>query len=143
MVGLLGILRATGRISEPKTMHCVVLLICLITRETLHGSVLRIDVNGRDSGLGYAIPPDNPFVGDANARGEIYAYGLRNPWRCSLDRGDRDTGHGAGRLFCGDVGQGTFEEVDIIEKGGNYGWKIFEGNMCTLSSSSTCSSSKF
>ena len=87
-------------------------------------------MNGRDSGLEYAIPPDNPFVGDANARGEIYAYGLRNPWRCSLDRGDRDTGHGAGRLFCGDVGQDEFEEIDIIEKGGNYGWRGFEGSEC-------------
>ena len=103
---------------------------CILYRGTLLGSILRIDVNGRDPGLEYAVPPDNPFVGDPNARAEIYAYGLRNPWRCSLDRGDPDTGHGAGRLFCGDVGQDEFEEIDIIEKGGNYGWSGFEGNEC-------------
>ena len=104
--------------------------LCFVCSETLHGSVLRIDVDRRDSEREYAIPPDNPFVGDSTARPEIYAYGLRNPWRCSLDRGDPVTGHGAGRLFCGDVGQDDFEEIDIIEKGGNYGWRGFEGNLC-------------
>ena len=97
-------------------------------------------MNSRDSEREYGIPSDNPFVGDENARPEIYAYGLRNPWRCSLDRGDPETGHGAGRVFCGDVGQGAFEEVDIIRKGGNYGWKIYEGERCTSRSTATCSS---
>ena len=91
------------------------------------GSVLRIDVDRKDSGKEYAIPADNPFVGVPNVKPEIYAYGLRNPWRCSIDRGDRETGEGKGRIFCGDVGQGEFEEVDLIEKGENYGWRAFEG----------------
>ena len=94
------------------------------------GSVLRIDVDRKDSGKEYAIPADNPFVDDLNVKPEIYAYGLRNPWRCSIDGGDRETGEGRGRIFCGDVGQGEFEEVDIITKGGNYGWRAFEGNSC-------------
>ena len=88
-------------------------------------------MDSRDPGLEYAIPPDNPFVNMSTTKPEIYAYGVRNPWRCSVDRGDPDTGYGAGRVFCGDVGQDAFEEVDIIEKGGNYGWRIFEGNSCT------------
>ena len=101
-----------------------------IYRETLYGSVLRIDVNKRDPQKEYSIPPDNPFVNDTNARPEIYAYGLRNPWRCSIDPGEPDTGHGAGRIFCGDVGQDDFEEIDLIEIGKNYGWKGLEGNNC-------------
>ena len=87
-------------------------------------------MNRKDPGLEYAIPPDNPFVGHPTARPEIYAFGVRNPWRCSIDRGDPNTGYGAGRLFCGDVGQDAYEEVDIIEMGGNYGWKGFEGDSC-------------
>jgi hypothetical protein len=62
-------------------------------------------------------------------REEIYSYGFRNPWRCSFDRGNA-TGFGRGRLFCGDVGQHRFEEVDIVEKGGNYGWRGKEGPVC-------------
>ena len=101
-----------------------------IYRSNWHGSVLRIDVDGKDSGKEYAIPADNPFVGVPNVRPEIYAYGLRNPWRCSIDRGDQETGEGRGRIFCGDVGQGKYEEVNLIEKGRNYGWRAFEGNRC-------------
>jgi glucose/arabinose dehydrogenase len=86
----------------------------------LHGSILRIDV---DHGDPYCIPPDNPFVGQ-NAAPEIYAYGLRNPYRMSFDMG------GDRRLFAGDVGQDLWEEVSIIEKGGNYGWRILEGTHC-------------
>ncbi len=81
-------------------------------------------------GTRYSIPPDNPFVGQAGTLPEIFAYGLRNPWRCSVDRGDRDSGEGRGRIICGDVGQGSYEEVDIISSGKNYGWVAYEGNEC-------------
>jgi glucose/arabinose dehydrogenase len=86
---------------------------------TTLGSILRIDV---DSGAPYAIPPDNPFVG-VPGEDEIYAYGMRNPYRFSFDRQD-------GRLFLADVGQNLFEEIDIVERGGNYGWVIREGFHC-------------
>ena len=119
-------------------VHFIIILIFL--RATLHGSVLRIDVNRKDSGREYAIPPDNPFVDHQTAQPEIYAFGLRNPWKCSIDQGDPDAGYGVGRLFCGDVGQNAYEEVDIIEKGGNYGWKLLEGNSCTTTAQ-TCASS--
>ena len=87
---------------------------------TLLGSILRIDVT---QGTPYAIPADNPFAGKADARGEIWAYGLRNPWRFSFDRE-------AGDLWAGDVGQGAREEVDIIRRGANYGWNVMEGSRC-------------
>jgi glucose/arabinose dehydrogenase len=85
---------------------------------TLLGKVLRIDV---DSGTPYTVPKDNPFVGDPAVKPEIYAYGLRNPWGLAFDRG------GQRELFLADVGQGLFEEVNIITKGGNYGWFLREG----------------
>lgn len=97
----------------------------------LLGKVLRIDVDGTDSAVrSYRIPPDNPFLGNRHARPEVYAYGLRNAWRCSVDRGDPVSRYGAGRIFCGDVGQNRYEEVDIIERGGNYGWRAKEGFEC-------------
>ncbi|XP_038601969.1 HHIP-like protein 1, partial [Tachyglossus aculeatus] len=99
-------------------------------KSALLGKVLRIDVDQNDRGPLYRIPPDNPFVADASARPEVYAFGVRNMWRCSFDRGDPVTGEGRGRLFCGDVGQNKFEEVDIVEKGKNYGWRAREGFQC-------------
>uniref|UniRef100_A0A672VBY9 HHIP like 2 n=1 Tax=Strigops habroptila TaxID=2489341 RepID=A0A672VBY9_STRHB len=100
-------------------------------KSTFLGKVLRIDVDGRSSdGKPYRIPPDNPFVSDPKARPEVYAYGVRNMWRCAVDRGDPVTKKGRGRIFCGDVGQNRFEEVDVIVKGGNYGWRAKEGFEC-------------
>ncbi|HEV8353525.1 MAG TPA: PQQ-dependent sugar dehydrogenase [bacterium] len=87
---------------------------------TLLGKILRINV---DSGTPYGIPPDNPFVGKQNVRPEIWAYGFRNPWRFSFDRKTQ-------KLFVGDVGQNAWEEVDIVEPGRNYGWRIMEGRHC-------------
>lgn len=89
----------------------------------LLGKILRIDVNSKENGLNYAIPADNPFKTTANARPEIYAYGLRNPWRVTADR-ETD------RFWIADVGQNTREEIDILERGGNYGWRITEGDEC-------------
>jgi glucose/arabinose dehydrogenase len=89
---------------------------------TLLGKILRIDVNGPTYGNAYAIPQDNPFIG--GGRPEIYAYGLRNPWSLTFDRG------GKRELFAADVGQDRFEELNIITKGGNYGWNIREGFGC-------------
>jgi glucose/arabinose dehydrogenase len=91
----------------------------------LHGKILRIDVNGTSEGQNYGIPSDNPFVGqDGTALPEIWAYGMRNPWRCSFDMG------GDHQLVCGDVQQNSFEEVSIIEKGGNHGWRLMEATHC-------------
>jgi len=84
---------------------------------TLLGSLLRIDI---DSATPYAIPTDNPFFA-SGGRAEIFAYGLRNPWRWSFDRSNGD-------LWLGDVGQNAFEEVNLIINGGNYGWDCYEAN---------------
>lgn len=100
-------------------------------RGTLLGSLLRIDVNGSSPGNPYTIPPGNPFEeGNINGdRAEIWAYGLRNPWRLSFDRQ-------AGLIFIGDVGQNSWEEVSVSPSttgGLNYGWNIMEGTNCFAS----------
>lgn len=82
------------------------------------GKILRIDVN---RGVPYGIPSDNPWPDGAQGRPEVYAWGLRNPWRMSFDMGD------SSRLFAADVGQGRYEEVNLIVKGANYGWRLAEG----------------
>ncbi|MCA9242369.1 MAG: PQQ-dependent sugar dehydrogenase [Phycisphaerales bacterium] len=91
-------------------------------KTTLRGKLLRIDVDGKEP---YDIPADNPFVDDPNARGEIFALGLRNPWRFSFDRNGANE-----RLFVADVGQNQFEELDIVENGDNLGWPIREASAC-------------
>ncbi len=92
-------------------------------RSNLLGKMLRIDVNATEKG-NYGIPKDNPYVGNSEGfREEIYAYGLRNPWRFSFDAVTKN-------LWTGDVGQNKVEEIDVVTKGGNYGWKIKEGNDC-------------
>lgn len=93
-------------------------------RANLLGKILRIDVDHPSGGRNYGIPPDNPYAGNTQGfREEIFAYGLRNPWRFSID-------FDSGQIWAGDVGQGSREEVDLIESGNNYGWRIMEGNLC-------------
>jgi putative heme-binding domain-containing protein len=88
--------------------------------QLLLGKMMRIDVDHAADGKEYSIPKDNPFVGQADTRPEIWAYGLRNPWRFCFDPLNGD-------LWLADVGQDRVEEVDIIHRGGNYGWNVFEG----------------
>lgn len=87
----------------------------------LMGKILRINVN---SGSPYSIPGDNPFVNTPAAKGEIWAYGLRNPYRFSFDMS------GSRELIAGDAGQKLWEEINLVTKGGNYGWNVREGNIC-------------
>jgi glucose/arabinose dehydrogenase len=94
--------------------------------DTLLGKMLRLDVDGAGSGEPYAIPPGNPFVDRPDARPEIWAYGLRNPWRFSFDRNTGD-------LWIGDVGQSSWEEIDRAgsdQAGLDYGWNVMEGDAC-------------
>ena len=91
--------------------------------KTLLGTILRLDVDNSSDSLNYSIPSTNPFVADTNARPEIWAWGLRSPWRFSFDTE-------TGTLWAGDVGQERYEEIDIIEGGKNYGWRIMESWYC-------------
>ncbi len=98
---------------------------------TLLGTILRIDVDKREAGKEYAIPQDNPFMDKLNVRNEIWAYGLRNPWRFSFDPV-------TGLMYAADVGQSAREEINLIEAGKNYGWNTMEGSICTPGVSSSC-----
>jgi glucose/arabinose dehydrogenase len=88
--------------------------------DTFMGSVMRIDVDKKEGGKNYGIPKDNPFLNNPKAKPELYAYGLRNVWRISTDPK-------TGRIWIGDVGQDLWEEIDILQKGANYGWSVREG----------------
>ncbi len=93
-------------------------------RTKLLGKILRIDVNDTTATTHYVVPPDNPYADDISGlKKEIWAYGFRNPWRYSFDSV-------TGRLWAGDVGQDLVEEIDIVGKGKNYGWRIMEGTRC-------------
>ncbi|XP_069121524.1 HHIP-like protein 2 isoform X2 [Argopecten irradians] len=98
-------------------------------QDGLLGKILRIDVNKREVVDGilryFRVPPDNPFIGNQSFRSEVYAYGCRNMFRCSFDRKSPGT-----ELYCGDTGNNDQEEINIIQKGGNYGWNKKEGNIC-------------
>lgn len=105
--------------------------------DTLLGKILRIDINPpAGSGLTYVSPPDNPFVGSVG-RDEIFAWGMRNPWRFSFDRSTH-------QLWVADVGQGSREEVDTpIVSGGNYGWRVYEGFSCTGNDPGLCTPTNY
>jgi glucose/arabinose dehydrogenase len=91
---------------------------------TVLGSILRIDVDNPLGSLNYGIPTSNPFADNqSGARAEIFAYGMRNPWRMNFDTE-------TGLLWVGDVGQNELEEIDVVENGGNYGWRIMEATDC-------------
>jgi glucose/arabinose dehydrogenase len=98
--------------------------------DTFKGSMLRIDVDRREGGKAYAIPPDNPFVGKDGFAPEVWAYGLRNPWRYTFDP--------RGRLNVADVGQDRWEEIDIVQAGDNLGWNVREGFACFREAPSEC-----
>ncbi|AEL27061.1 PQQ-dependent sugar dehydrogenase [Cyclobacterium marinum] len=93
-------------------------------RSTLLGNILRIDVDQENGAMPYSIPDDNPFAGNTEGfKEEIYAYGMRNPWRFSFDTA-------TDQLWVADVGQNSYEEIDIVKNGGNYGWNTMEGFHC-------------
>lgn len=102
----------------------------------LLGKILRIDIDMPSPPAPYSSPPDNPFFGSTPGRDEIYAVGLRNPFRFSFDRE-------TGELIVGDVGQGEREEIDLVTLGGNFGWRVFEGTRCTGLGPASCSAAGF
>jgi glucose/arabinose dehydrogenase len=104
--------------------------------DDLLGKMLRINVDQASGSAPYSSPSDNPFFGSTAGRDEIYAVGLRNPFRFSFDRS-------TGQLYAGDVGQGVREEIDIITRGGNYGWRVFEGTRCTGLGPAQCVAANF
>ncbi len=104
--------------------------------EELLGKFLRIDVDIPNGAVPYSSPSSNPFFGPTAGRDEIYAVGLRNPWRWSFDRL-------TGELYAGDVGQGAVEEIDKITLGSNYGWRVLEGTRCTNLGPAACTAPGF
>lgn len=102
----------------------------------LRGKILRIDIDHPSPPLLYSSPASNPFFGSTPGADEVFAYGFRNPWRFSFDRG-------TGKLYVADVGQDTQEEIDLVTLGGNYGWRVFEGTLCTNNDPGLCSPSNF
>lgn len=107
-------------------------------RTSLFGAIIRIDVSESTEEHPYSIPPDNPFVGrDDGSRGEIWAYGFRNQWRFSFDMK-------TGKMYTGDVGEVSREEIDLVKKGGNYGWPKMEGELCfPITEADDCDKSGF
>ncbi|MGB8508067.1 MAG: PQQ-dependent sugar dehydrogenase [Pyrinomonadaceae bacterium] len=104
--------------------------------DELLGKMLRIDVDTPNGAVPYSSPPNNPFFGTIPGRDEIYTVGMRNPFRWSFDRA-------TGQLWAGDVGQGAWEEIDIITLGANYGWRVYEGFHCTNLDASRCAETVF
>jgi glucose/arabinose dehydrogenase len=102
----------------------------------LLGKILRIDIDHPSGVDPYSSPSDNPFFGGTPGRDEIYAVGFRNPFRFSFDRA-------TGQLFAGDVGQDAREEIDIVTLGGNFGWRVFEGTLCTNLDPAVCNAGGF
>ena len=106
-------------------------------KNVLLGKLLRIDVDRQGGSLPYAIPLSNPFFGSIDGRDEVFAYGLRNPWRFAFDRETN-------QIWLADVGQGDREEVNTpIQHGGNYGWRVFEGSSCTNVDRTLCVPSNY
>lgn len=103
-------------------------------RGTLLGAMLRVDVDNKDPGKNYAIPKDNPFLADKRARPELWAIGIRNPWRYTFTLG--------GDMVIADVGQDLYEEVHVVKAGDNLGWNTMEGFHC-FPPKSTCDSTRF